>query len=413
MSNTAEGKLRILIITQYFWPENFRINDLVLELQSKGHKLTILTGKPNYPKGEFFSEYLESPNNYDLYQKTPVIRIPMLPRGNGGIRLILNYLVFAISASFFGPLKLYKKEFDVIFVFEPSPITVGIPAVLLKKIKKAPIIFWVLDLWPETLSAVGVIKSRSTLYLVGKLVSSIYNKSDLILGQSRGFKKEINKYCTSKHKFRYFPNWTESIFEKNIKDYAPEIPLEKNIFNIVFTGNIGESQDFSAILDTAEQIPKDSGVRWYIIGDGRLSGWLQNEVNNRLLVDRFFLLGRFSLERMPSFYNCASALLVSLKAEPVFALTIPGKVQSYMAAGKPILTMLDGEGSNLIQKAKAGLIAPSGNSYLLKKNIYSMCSMKKSELIKMGLNGKEFARLEFSKKKLMNQLEEWFFEVLR
>lgn len=403
--------LRILIISQYFWPENFRINDLVVELKSKGHELTILTGKPNYPKGEVFPEYLESPKAFQEYNEITVLRAPMMARGTGGIRLLLNYFTFFIGATIFGVFKLRKQKYDVIFVFEPSPVTVGIPAVVLKKIKKAPIVFWTLDLWPETLSAVGVIKSKPVLRTIGRLVSYIYNNCDLILGQSKGFESEINKYCSLKNKFRYFPNWTESIFEQTLVDIAPEIPVEKDIFNIVFTGNIGKSQDFASILDAAEKIPKHLGVRWYIVGDGRMSEWVNNEIHKRSLEDRFFLLGRFPLERMPSFYNAASALLVTLKSEPVFALTIPGKVQSYMSAGKPILTMLDGEGSELIRESDAGLTAPSGDSKLLKTNIIKMLSMEKTDLIKMGENGITFSKREFSKKKLVDQLEDWFFEV--
>lgn len=406
-----KNPLRVLIVSQYFWPENFRINDLVEELDSNGHEITVLTGKPNYPKGVVFPEYLESPENYSSYGNIPVIRVPMLPRSKGGLRLILNYITFFISASVVGIFKLRGKEFDVIFVFEPSPITVGIPALILKKIKKTPVVFWVLDLWPETLSAVGMVKSQFFLGVVGKLVSFIYNGCDLILGQSKGFQKGINKYCKDKTKFRYFPNWSESVFEKNSTELALEIEVDDENFNIVFTGNIGESQDFSSILDAAEKLPIDSGVRWYIIGDGRMSAWVESEVKKRSLQDRFFLLGRFPLERMPSFFNSASALLVALKPDPVFSLTIPGKVQSYMAAGKPILSMLDGEGEKLINEAEAGLTCPAGNSEMLVNNIKKLLSMDRKELNQMGLNGKKYSKKEFSKTKLVSKLEQWFTEV--
>ena len=403
--------LKVLIVSQYFWPENFRINELVHELDLKGHEITVLTGKPNYPKGVFFPEYIESPDNYSYYGNTSLIRIPMTARGDGSLRLILNYITFFLSASTIGVFRLRKKQFDLIFVFEPSPITVGIPALILKKLKNTPVVFWVLDLWPETLSALGVVKSPILLGLVSKLVSFIYNRCNLILGQSRGFKNAINKYCEDKTKFRYFPNWSESVFEEDSVDAAPEIATDNKCFNIVFTGNVGESQDFSSILDAAEKFPLDSGVRWYIIGDGRMSAWVEGEVEKRLLQDRFFLLGRFPVERMPSFFNAASALLVSLKPDPVFSLTIPGKVQSYLAAGKPILSMLDGEGERLVIESKAGLTCPSGNSELLAANIKKMLTMEKEQLSQMGRRGKEYSKKEFSKKHLVSKLEKWFFEV--
>lgn len=147
--------MRLLVVSQYFWPENFRINDLVLELQKKGHEITVLTGKPNYPSGNVFPAYQQHPNNFKYYNKAKIIRVPMFARGKSAMRLFLNYLSFAVSASFWGTWKLRGRSFDAIFVYEPSPVTVGLPAVTLGRLKHTPVVFWALDLWPETLSAVG------------------------------------------------------------------------------------------------------------------------------------------------------------------------------------------------------------------------------------------------------------------
>ncbi|MCK5896477.1 MAG: glycosyltransferase family 4 protein [Cocleimonas sp.] len=403
--------MRILIVSQYFWPENFRINDLVRELSQKGHQLTVLTGKPNYPSGDIFPEYQQTPEKYTHYDNLPIIRVPIITRGQSSIRLLLNYISFAVSASLIGGFKLRKTSFDVIFVFEPSPISVGIPAIVFKKTHKIPIVFWVLDLWPETLSAVGVVKSTFFLKIIGVFVSFIYNRCDRILGQSHGFKQGINQYCNDKRKFRYFPNWSESTFETETTQRAPEIPFNDACFNIIFTGNIGESQDFLSILTAAEQLAGNGRIKWYIIGEGRMLSWVKNEVKKRALHDCFYLLGRFPLERMPSFYNAASALLVALKPNPIFSLTIPGKVQSYMAAGKPILAMLDGEGEKLINISRSGFVSPSGNPDKLIKNIIKMSSMRQQTLDKIGQNGKTYAQQEFSKTRLINRLERWLLEV--
>ena len=164
--------MRILIITQYFWPENFRINDLVQALSGRGHQITILTGEPNYPSGKFFPEYIFDKSKFNNFQGSQVLRVPVFARKNNRFSLFLSYLSYIISASTIGVWKLRSKPFDVIFVYEPSPITVGLPAALFKKIKKAPIAFWVLDLWPHTLQAVGILKSQFLLKLIGKIVNS-------------------------------------------------------------------------------------------------------------------------------------------------------------------------------------------------------------------------------------------------
>ena len=157
--------MRILVISQYFWPENFRINDLVLALGDRGHHITVLTGEPNYPSGEIFHDYLCNKDSFRNFLGVTVIRVPVIARGKNKIKLALNYISFILSASFIGPWKLRGKEFDVIFVYEPSPITVGIPSAVMRSIKKAPVVFWVLDLWPQTLGAVGIIKSPFLLKL--------------------------------------------------------------------------------------------------------------------------------------------------------------------------------------------------------------------------------------------------------
>lgn len=187
--------MRLLIVTQYFWPENFRINDLVSELVRRGHQVTVLTGVPNYPDGHVFSAFKSDVNRFTNYEGANIYRVPMLPRGKSGMHLLLNYLSFAISALTVGAWKLRGQQYDAIFAYEPSPITVGLPAVALRFYKKAPLLFWVQDLWPETLQALGVVKSPIILSVVGKLVSFIYKRCDVILAQSKSFIPQIYKYA--------------------------------------------------------------------------------------------------------------------------------------------------------------------------------------------------------------------------
>lgn len=403
--------MKILIVTQYFWPENFRINDLAQELVQRGHSVTVLTGIPNYPTGRVFDAYRQNPKAFGHYGGAAVWRVPMLARGQGAVRLFLNYLSFVIGACLCGPWRLRGQHADVIFVFEPSPVTVGLPAVMLGRIKHAPVVFWALDLWPETLAAIGVVRSSRVLGWVGHLVKFIYERCTLVLGQSRGFLASIGKYCSDTEKIRYFPSWAEEVFNQAELVPAPEVPVREGVFNVLFAGNIGEAQDLPAVIKAAESLRHNTSIRWLIVGDGRKSGWLQDEVERRGLQGSVLLLGRFPVERMPSFYAHADALLVSLKKDPVFSMTIPGKVQSYLMAGIPLVGMLDGEGAKVITEANAGLVCAAGDAVGLASAVLEMTAMSFDRRHQLGVNGRAFAQKEFGRILLMGRLEALLFEA--
>ncbi len=402
--------MNILVVSQYFWPENFRINDLVQEWTVQGHEVTVLTGRPNYPGGEVFAEYRQDPARFGRFEGARVHRVPMLARASGSLRLMLNYASFALSACVVGPWKLRGSRPDVIFVFEPSPVTVGLPAVLLGRIKQCPVVFWALDLWPETLAAVGVVRHPRALAAVGKLVRFIYNRCTLVLGQSRSFLPSIANHCDNPSKVRYFPSWAEDVFQERSPEPAPEIPPAPGSFDVLFAGNVGEAQDFPAILDAAEHLKHRSDIRWLIVGDGRRSAWVEAQVKERGLTDRVLLLGRFPVERMPSFYVAADALLVSLKKDPTFSLTIPGKVQSYLLAGRPIVGMLDGEGADVIERAQAGMVCPAGDGAALAATVERLAALPPHERERMGACGQAYAQAEFDRStqvsRLLSLLEE-------
>ncbi len=404
--------MRILVISQYFWPENFRINDLVTEFAARGHDVTVLTGYPNYPSGAVFPGFKAAPESFARFGKVRVIRVPLVPRGQGGLRLMLNYASFAASATLLGTWRLRKEKFDVIFVFEPSPITVGLPAVFLRYLKQAPVAFWVLDLWPETLKAVGVVRSKTILNAVGKLASFIYNRCDLILAQSRGFIPQILRYCRENGNVRYFPSWSDSVFEFEKVEAAPEVPAGSGHFDIMFAGNIGEAQDFPAIIKAATLLKKNDTIRWLIVGGGRASEWVKSEIKKRGLEHRVFMLGQYPVDRMPSFYKCADALLVSLRDEPIFAMTIPGKLQSYLAAGIPVLAMLNGEGADIVKKSGAGLACPAGNGAALAEAALAMSRMSAEDRRIMGARGIELSKTAFDRDRLVSKLLSWFDDLL-
>jgi len=406
-------QLRILVVTQYFWPENMRINDLVEGFVAKGHSVTVLTGRPNYPDGQVFSNYKASPDSFSNYVGARVVRVPMFPRGKNSFFLALNYLSFFTSASSVGAFKLRNKDFDAIFVYAVSPIMAAIPALVIGRLKKSPVFVWVLDLWPETLKAVGVVKNQKILSLVGGLVSWIYNRADYILMQSVSFSENVKKYCTKDipdERLVYFPSWAEDNFSQEVSTESSLLARDDRYFTIVFAGNIGESQDFPSILDAAESVENNTPVRWVIVGDGRMSDWVKQQVHIRS-ISNFILLGRHPLEEMPSLFAIADALLVSLKTNEVFEKTIPGKVQAYLAAGKPIIAMIDGEAARVIDQSGAGMACPSGDAKGLARVVNVMARMSKEKRADMGKAGKQFYLDNFSKGRLFDQLEALFMNA--
>jgi glycosyltransferase involved in cell wall biosynthesis len=399
--------LRLLVVTQVFWPENFRINDLVTELVRRGHEVTVLTGLPNYPEGELFPSYRRDASRYMKFNGAEIVRVPILLRGRNRLRLVLNYLSYAMSAAMLGAWKLRGRRFDAIFVYEPSPVTVGIPAVVLRKLKRAPVVFWVLDLWPDTLEAVGVVRSKLLLSVVGKVVSFIYDRCDLILAQSRSFIPQIAKYCRDHKRIAYFPNWAETLFDSRSAVGASEVPLLSNSFNVMFAGNIGEAQDFPAILAAAELLKEHPDIRWLLVGDGRMAPWVQQEILRRDLKERVLMLGRHPVEKMPAFYRRAHALLVSLRNEPIFAMTIPGKLQSYLAAGVPIIAMLNGEGADLVRRSDSGIVCSAGDFRGLAAAVLQLSSLPKERRDEMGRNAVRVSADEFDRGELITRLEAW------
>lgn len=402
--------MRLLVITQYFWPENFRINDLVRELVQRGHQVTVLTGVPNYPDGHVFPAFKSDASQFARYAGANVHRVPMLQRGKGGLRLLINYLSFAISASTVGVWKLRGQHYDAVFAYEPSPITVGLPAVALRFTKNAPLLFWVQDLWPETLQAVGAIKSSMILSAVGKLVSFIYKRCDVILAQSKSFIPQILKYAPAKKRVLYFPNWSDKVFTSDLLIPAPEVPSEPSCFSVMFAGNIGEAQDFPAILAAAETL-KGHAIRWLIVGDGRLASWVAEEIKKRGLQEQVLMLGRFPSERMPSFFQHADALLVSLKDEPIFAMTIPSKLQTYLSAAIPVLAMLNGDGADVVRESGSGITCRAGDHEGLARAVLQLSQSTPEVRLEMGRKGRELSQREFDRDTLISSLEGWIGEL--
>ncbi|NOT13881.1 MAG: glycosyltransferase family 4 protein [Methylococcaceae bacterium] len=403
--------MNVLVLTQYFWPENFRINAIVQTLVEKGIGIEVLTGKPNYPEGSIYPGYQMWGCQYESKFGAAIHRIPLLARGKSAWRLGLNYLCFITSGLLFAPWQLRKKHFDVIFVYAPSPILQAIPALFLGWLKKAPVIIWVQDLWPESLSATGYVHNSWLLGCVRQTVRFIYRHTDLLLVQSRGFKEPVSSLASGTPVI-YYPNSVDDTFTAtSTTRFIPDLAGLDGKFVVMFTGNIGIAQAVEVIVEAADFLKEYAEIHFVILGIGSRWQWMNQEVQKRELTN-VHLLGRFAVETMPGFMQRASALLVTLSNQEIFAATVPSKIQAYMAAGRPILACLNGEGARLVTEAEAGLSIPAENVKALADAILHLYGMMPEQREKFGSNGRRYYQEHFDHNRLVDQLIGHFLTTL-
>ncbi len=397
--------MHILVITQYFWPEGFRINDLVQGLIERGHTVTVLTGMPNYPQGQLAPGYRWSGPYSEDFQFAKVIRAPLITRGNSkGARLAVNYLSFALTACVAGLLRC-REPYDAIFVFQTSPVTVGIPARLMSWLKKAPIVFWVQDLWPESLSATGAVKNKKVLGAVGALVRWIYRGCAVVLMQSEAFRKPLSQMRVPAEKMVYFPNSAEALYKPVLRDASWQGAALPNGFRVMFAGNMGAAQSLDTLIEAADLLRHEDRIHWIVVGDGRQREWVEGEVKRRGLQRSVHLMGRHPVETMPQWFAQADIMLASLSRDPIFALTIPAKIQSYLACAKPIIAAIDGEGARVVVEAEAGMAVPSEDPGALAEAVLAMSRKSPDELRQLGENGLGYFNRQFERGLLLDRLE--------
>jgi len=384
--------MRIVVVSQYFWPESFIINDLVNSLSAQGHTVKVLTGKPNYPEGTVFRGYKARGYQEEHYGAcVRVCRAPLRPRGvSSGKNLLLNYLSFIINGLRFYPAAVKGQAFDAIFVFAPSPITSVIPAIYLKWKLKSHLTVWVQDLWPESLSATGFIKNKAVLHVVGWLVKGIYACVDTLLVQSRAFHAPVARYANP-DKVVYYPNsYPDQALGGEQTQIPPPLLAElDNHFCLVFAGNLGAAQSVETLVEVAAKLRHVSGVKIVLVGSGSMSSWIEQQKHSRGL-DNLILAGRFPVDEMPHFFRRAAGLLVSLKQDQAFSYTIPSKVQAYLAAGRPIIAALDGEGARVIQEAQAGLTSPAQDAQGMANSIEQLLRMTADQRERLGQSGRAY-----------------------
>jgi len=403
--------MRILVISQYFWPENFPINDLARGLRQKGHDITVLTGMPNYPEGRFYPGYKAFPIRTEHYEGIKIVRVPMVPKGRGSaLRMLLYYWSLALFACLLVPLS-FRRRVDLVFVYQPSPVTVGLPALVLKAMEKTPVWIWVQDLWPETLAGTGMVRSAFLLKLTDLLVRWIYSNCDRVLVQSQEFVPRMLKKGVPRERIRFFPNSAPELYKPTVVEPdASERHLMPKGFRVLFAGNIGRAQDIPTILSAAEKLKQEREIHWVILGDGPMRPWAEERIRARGLEKTVHLLGRYPEQAMPRFFSLADVLLVTLKKDPVFAITIPSKVQPYLACGRPIAAALEGEGARVIHESGGGVAVAAGDADALAEVVLKMYGMPKSDLESMGRHSREYSERHFERNTLLDKLDGWMKE---
>lgn len=396
--------MKILIVSQYFYPENFRINDLALELRNRGHKITVLTGLPNYPKGEYFDGYDDKKNCDEIWNDIPIYRCKLRPRKTGSVNLIKNYLSFVIEAN--KKLKeLENQDFDLIYVFEVSPITVSLPAIKFKKKKKIPIVINIQDLWPENIIAVTGITNFIVIGLVNKMVNYIYKHCDLILTASPSFVDKIRDRIKNKDKVAYWPQY--SIVSKTNEDVSL---YNKDFFNIVFTGNIGEAQGIDLAIEAAN-ILKNEKICWHFVGEGRNRKKLEKMVKEYNIDERVIFHGFHPEKEIPKYLKDADAALLILKPNPIFEMTIPAKLQTYLACGVPILGCVSGEGKRIIEESNAGIVSDEISVEALVKACQKFINLNSNDLNTYKDKAFQYGDDNFNKNNLILDLEKYMENI--
>ncbi len=400
--------MQILVISQYFWPETFIINDLVKTLRDQGHTVVVGTGKPNYPEGRVFDGYTAAGTQHERFDSTiDVFRVPLRPRGRGGrVNLFRNYMSFAWSGAIRFPALLKDCAPDAIVVFAPSPITAAITAIPLKWIKRAHLAIWIQDLWPESLSATGHIKNPAILGAMGVVVRGIYACADTLLVQSRGFAAPVSRQASAK-KIVYYPN--SICLDAQGEGESPLPPeLADNLsthFCVVFAGNLGSVQSIPSIVEAAGLLKDLPDVRIVLIGNGSMSAWVR-ERQRALDLSNLLVVDRLPMSTMPSVYRRSGALLVTLKKDDALARTVPSKLQAYLAAGRPIIAALAGEGERLVTESGAGLTCAPENAAALADTIRSMYRTPACTRGAMGDAGKAYFTEHFEMKRQAARLVE-------
>lgn len=397
--------MRLLILTNHFYPESFRVNDIAFDRVQRGDEVTLLTGIPDYPEGHFHKGYSLFKKRVEYVNGVKVVHVPLIPRGDGGkFRMALNYASSVFFFFFYGWYQALFHRYDAVFVHDTSPAFISLPAKTVSKVQKIPLYHWILDMWPESLTA-GGINGGKFYTLINGMMKGIYKRDTEILITSHGFKRLLLEREVPEEKITYLPNWNDDAISSVDESVLPPLP---DGFIIMFAGNLGFAQNMENLMAAANELKEEKDIHWVFVGDGRKKPWMDEYVKGHQLEDTVHLLGRYPIETMGAFFKRADVMLVALNDVIVFNLTLPAKVQAYMAAGKPILANLCGEGADIVKNANCGWSVSSNDYKELAATASRIAKMDKQELAALGKNARRYYETNFSREKCMNILDDTF-----
>jgi len=398
--------MNLLVVTQYYHPEPFRITEICEELVKLGHTVHVMTSVPNVPSGQFYEGYGWFKYGEKERNGVTIERVNVVKRGNNSsFRWALNCASYVFN-SFFHLPGLKKRKFDAVFVFNNSPITSIIPAIFVSKSLKIPLSVWVLDIWPESLFfLIGKSDGQDGLFKkISRLVCSwIYRKADTLLISSKGFEQKL-RALGAKGRIEYFPNFAEKPAPSDKSFEREDFGFSEDDFVIGFAGNVGLAQGLEYTVDATLAANK-SHIKWLIVGDGPSLPSLKAKVSDCSLDDSYFFTGWVSSSDVPAYLGVSDALLVTLKDQEVLNLTVPAKLQTYMSIGKPVIAFMNGAGADTVKEADCGISAKAEDVNELCSAISTISSLSKDEVERMGFNGKAFCAEHFERDMLIRRLE--------
>lgn len=403
--------MRVMILTQNYIPEpDPKMHILASGLVKRGHTVNVITGYPNYPQGKIYEGYRQKLCSVEIIDGVRVVRIPLFPdRSRSFIKRSLNYLSFPVAASLLGPF--VSDQADVILVYHP-PATLGIPAIILSFLKKAPFIFEIQDMWPETLTATGMVSNEKILKFVAKLSMATYKRASAITVISPGFKRNLVGKGVPEEKIHVIYNWAyEGDFTppQHDKNTADKMGF-KDRFNILYAGNMGPAQGLQNVIEAASMLTHIKDLQFVLIGSGVDRDDLERRVREKNLGNVRFL-PRMPMDTMPSMYAMVDAVMVHLTDDPLFEITIPGKTQSCLLSGKPVIVSVNGDAANLILEAGAGLAAKAMSAESLACAAEKLYRMPSEERKKMGETGRRFYYEKLAPEVAINKYEKLFYNV--
>lgn len=397
-------KGRILLVAQNFYPEFFKSNDIATELVARGYDIDVLAGIPNYPEGVYYKDYGIFRRRIDSYNGAKVYRVLQVPRGRkpGSMRLSINYLSFAIFSTFWVLFYfVFKRRYDAIIVHQTSPITQAWPALLLGALHRTPIYTWVLDIWPDSVLAFLSKPHKFVSRPLSWFTNLVYRRSKRILISSPGFRKLVNRDADYDDKIIYYPNWCEDMLNM---ESMPIKELPKG-FRIMMAGNLSDATGLDGVVEVIKRTKVNPNIKWIFVGGGNREVWLRDTVAKNNLSECCEVMGRFPFEYMPSLYRLANVMFISLKATEYQHLeqTIPARLQSYIAAGKPVVGMI-GEGvTELIKDIDCGLCVAAGDIEACAKVILDIAA-NTSQLDKWSRNARRYFMENYTKSHCIDNL---------